>query len=172
MADYHSPTVIQPDLPLAAISPLEFLLLTAMFDYEVDDGHGYFYSELGFDCRPDVGIAALRDAYARSEGFDSQIAASVFKVLSGLEGPDNDDLIMLDIADDFEDALHLVILQDIVRRTEGVDWVTVSTAFTCTRMRTDGFGGRASLVTANLIRSRSTDDLLEAFMGEAKLPLA
>ncbi len=169
MADFHSPTVIQPDLPVSAISPLEHLLLTGIFEYEIDGGLIFLFCELGFDTRPDVGIAALRDALARSEGFASQIVEPIRQVLASLEGPDDDDLISLGIADDFEDPLHLVILQDIVRRAEGIDCVTVSTAYTCTKMRPDGFGGRAALVTADLIRTRSTDDLIEEFMSEAKV---
>jgi hypothetical protein len=38
MADYFSPTVIQPSIPIADITPLERLLLSQIFSAEPDGG--------------------------------------------------------------------------------------------------------------------------------------
>ena len=48
-----------------------------------------------------------------------------------------------------------------------IDEIVVTTAFTCTKMRPDGFGGSVMLITVDAIRYRSTTDILEEFRIEA-----
>ena len=57
--------------------------------------------------------------------------------------------------------------QDIVRRAPEIDHLTVTMAFTCSKMRPDGFGGLAMLITADTIRSESAHTLLDRFYKEA-----
>ena len=45
MTDYSSPTVIQPNIPSHCMTPLEWLLLTNMFGWEVVNGEYYFFAE-------------------------------------------------------------------------------------------------------------------------------
>ena len=52
------------------------------------------------------------------------------------------------------------ILQDIVRRSSTLSYVTVTTAFTCSKMRPDGFGAMALFITATAIKAYSTSDFL------------
>lgn len=59
------------------------------------------------------------------------------------------------------------MFQDIVRRSAAIDEIVVTTAFTCTKMRPDGFGGSVMLITVDAIRYRSTTDILEEFRIEA-----
>ena len=40
-------------------------------------------------------------------------------------------------------------------------------AFTCSKMRPDGFGGMATLITAKEIISESTNGLLEKWLADA-----
>src|ERR1700730_6301152 len=47
MADYFSPTVIQPTIPIADITPLERLLLSHIFCAEPDDEGLYFSADQG-----------------------------------------------------------------------------------------------------------------------------
>jgi hypothetical protein len=47
MADYFSPTVIQPAIPAADITPLERLLLSHIFQAERDDERLYFHADEG-----------------------------------------------------------------------------------------------------------------------------
>ena len=47
MADYHSPTVVRPSIPLAAITPLEHALLCQIFEHESDDDAVYFFASDG-----------------------------------------------------------------------------------------------------------------------------
>ncbi len=56
---------------------------------------------------------------------------------------------------------------DIVRRSATIEEIVVTTAFTCTKMRPDGFGGSVMLITEDAIRYRSTTDMLEEFWNEA-----
>jgi hypothetical protein len=58
------------------------------------------------------------------------------------------------------------IFQDIVRRSATLKYVTAVSSFTCTKMRADGFGGMAVLITADAIRGKSTNDILEDFLAE------
>src|SRR5208283_1448028 len=58
------------------------------------------------------------------------------------------------------------ILQDIVRRSSTLRYVTAITSFTCSKMRPDGFGGMAVLITADAIKGKSTSDILEDFLAE------
>lgn len=60
------------------------------------------------------------------------------------------------------------VLQDIVRRSPDLDHLTVTMAFTCSKMRPDGFGGLAMLITASTIRSESTYTLFDRFYVEAQ----
>lgn len=55
-----------------------------------------------------------------------------------------------------------------MRRSPTLDNVTVISAFTCSKMRPDGFGGMAVLITADAIKGKSTNDLLEDFLAEAE----
>jgi len=57
------------------------------------------------------------------------------------------------------------ITQDIVRRSPTLTYVSAVSSFTCSRMRPDGFGGAAIVISADEIMGRSTSDLLEEFIA-------
>jgi len=59
--------------------------------------------------------------------------------------------------------------QDIVKRSKTLTHISVQAAFTCSRMRADGFGGMAVLITRDAIVGKSTGDILEDFLAEAGL---
>jgi hypothetical protein len=50
------------------------------------------------------------------------------------------------------------IFQDIVRRSARLRYVTAISAFTCSKMRPDGFGGMAVLITPSAVVGKSTSD--------------
>src|SRR5262249_49607285 len=56
--------------------------------------------------------------------------------------------------------------QDIVKRSTTLAYVSVVAAFTCSKMRPDGFGGMAILITRDAIVGKSTNDLLADFLAE------
>ena len=58
------------------------------------------------------------------------------------------------------------IFQDIVRRSNTLDYITVISFFTCSKMRSDAFGGMAVVITGTAIRGKSTEDILEELLEE------
>ena len=162
MADYFTPTVIQQTIPDADMTPLERLLLSHIFDAERDGDGWYFFSEQGPSDMLSVGRGALEAALAASEGAgDSTANAFVKEHLPDLQAgeplPSHLDLDLSTTSWEF-------IMQDIVKRSSTLAYVTAVSSFTCSRMRPDGFGGGAVLISADEIMGKSTSDLLEEFI--------
>jgi hypothetical protein len=59
------------------------------------------------------------------------------------------------------------ILQDIVRRSATLRYVTAVSSHTCSQMRPDGLGGMAVLITPGEVMGKSTSDIIEEFLNEA-----
>jgi hypothetical protein len=55
-----------------------------------------------------------------------------------------------------------------VRRSATLRYVTAVMSFTCSKMRPDGFGGMAVMITADAIIGKSTNDILEDFLAEVE----
>jgi hypothetical protein len=169
MADYHSPTVVQPNIPAADITPLERLILELVFDAESEDDGVYFHSWCGPSDVFTLLVDDLRAALEASRGQgDSAIGKHVDMLLARYDdgaGEDTPDDIDVDLTEN--DSGWDRVLQDIVRRSATIDELVVTTAFTCTKMRPDGFGGSVMLITRDAIRYRSTTDMLEEFWNEA-----
>jgi hypothetical protein len=53
-----------------------------------------------------------------------------------------------------------------VRHSAGLRYVTAVSAFTCSKMRPNGFGGMAVLITADTVIAKSTNDIIEDFLTE------
>jgi hypothetical protein len=164
MADYFTPTVIQPAIPVADITPLERLLLSHIFCAEPDGEGLYFYADEGPASTIWLDRPPLEAALAQSPVTLNTGAASTF-VIEQLEhiAPDNIE-IALDVGTSWE-----LIFQDIVRRSRSLRYVTALSSFTCSQMRPDGFGGSAVLITANAIVGKSTSDMIQDFLAEAHL---
>mgnify|MGYP000930400170 CR=1 FL=1 len=161
MADYYTPTVIDPMIPLAAMLPIERLFLAQVFDEELTTEAAYFYSEEGARDLISLPSADIRAALDAATPETSRLAQKLID-----EQPDailGEDDIELDMAGD----LWPDVLQDIVRRSPDLQELTVTMAFTCSKMRPDGFGGLAMLITASAIRSESTHTLFDRFYKEA-----
>jgi hypothetical protein len=161
MADYYTPTVVEPMIPLAAMLPIERLFLAQVFDEELNGETAYYFSEEGASDLISLPSADVRAALDAATPETSRIAQKLID-----EQPDailGDDDIDLDMCGD----LWADVLQDIVRRSPDLDHLTVTMAFTCSKMRPDGFGGLAMLITAQTIRSESTHGLFDRFYKEA-----
>lgn len=169
MADYHTPTVVQPDVPEADMTPLERLLLESMFQSEVHGDSVYFFAELAIDQRPFIEKSALRYAYESSRQFDSRVTEAIGALLKNFDDADDGEELEVHLSDLFDDSTDQVILQDIVRRSAAIEWFTVVKSYCCSKMRSDGFGGSACLIADDVIRFQSTDDLIEQWIGEEKL---
>lgn len=160
MANYHSPTVVQPTIPNADMTPLERLILGHVFDAEAEGDGLYFFAEIGPSDSFELPVDRLRAAYVQSKGIPSTLHAYLTDRLASLADADTH----LEV--DLSGTSWEFILQDIVRRSTTLDHVAVVSAFTCTKMRPDGFGGMAVFITADAIKGKSTNDILEDFLAE------
>jgi len=162
MADYHSPTVVQPTIPNTDMTALEHLLLTHIFESAPDGDGLYFFAETSPNTQIELPIETIRSALADSDGVPSEAVAFVREQLK--EAGDDDEYVDLDLSQiSFE-----FLFQGIVKRSATLDHVTIVTSFTCTKMGPDGFGGMAVLITADAIKGKSTEDILGDFLDEAE----
>lgn len=153
MADYHTPTVVRPSIPANAITRLDQALLTGMFEHQADGDAIYFYSSEGPSETVWLDIAELRAMLNEEVGAADSVVTMVRARLAEA-GPDETQLEL-----DLSDFGKAGILQRIVRRCEQLDLVTITAAWTCSRMCPDGFGGSVTIVTADHILSSSTADM-------------
>ena len=161
MADYCTPTVVDPMIPLAAMLPIERLFLSQVFDEELTSEAAYYCSEDGARDLISLSSAEVRAALDAATPETSRLAQMLIdEQADAILGEDDFDL------DECGD-LWADVLQDIVRRSPDLDHLTVTMAFTCSKMRPDGFGGLAMLITASSIRSESTHTLFDRFYKEA-----
>jgi hypothetical protein len=160
MADYFTPTVIQPAIPIADITPLERLLLSRVFNAECQGERLYFYADEGPAERIWLDRARLEAALAQSR-IDSTAATLVIEHLARIPA-DN-----VEIELDFTDRRWEAVFQDIIRRSATLRYVTAVSAFTCSTMRPDGFGGRAVVITADTVMGKSTGDIVADFLNAA-----
>lgn len=161
MADYFSPTVVQPIIPAADMTALERLILMAVFQSEEDGDGLYFFAEAGIDEMPVFETGALSVALDISLGPSS----TADSVRARLAAGDGEDPVQLDLTAGFG---WEAIFQDIVRRSATIDQVIITSAFTCTKMRPDGFGGMVVLITSDAVLAKSTEDILCDLMDQAE----
>lgn len=163
MADYYEQTVIQQTIPAADMTPIERLLLARIFD-GVPDGDGWYFSAPE---RPISMIwatrAELEAALAATPHTDCAAYAVVAEQLRIAE-PDAADIDL-----DLSGTSWEFFIQDIAKRSATLRYVSVVVAFTCSRMRPDGFGGMAVLITPDAIFGKSTSDLVREFLAAAGL---
>jgi hypothetical protein len=162
MANYFSPTVIQPTIPATDMTPLERLLLSHIFQVEPDGDDLYFYADEAPADMIWLDRVPLQTALVQSTGtFDSTAVSVVTEQLAQL--PDDN----VEIELDFSDRSWESIFQDIVSRSPTLRYVTAESAFTCSKMRPDGFGGMAVVITASAIIGKSTGELIADCLNDA-----
>lgn len=163
MADYYTPTVIKQVIPDADMTPLELLLLSHIFDAEHDGDGWYFFSEQGPVDMLSVERGALEAALAASESAGDSSANRFAR--EHLPDPQSIGPLPSHLDLDLSTTSWEFIMQDIVKRSSTLAYVTAVSSFTCSRMRPDGFGGAAVLISADEIMGKSTSDLLEEFIA-------
>lgn len=146
------------------MTPLERLLLSHIFDAECDGDDWYFFSEQGPADMLCVERAALDAALAASEGA-AESTASRF-VNEHLPDPQSGEPLPSHLDLDVSTTSWEFIVQDIVRRSPTLRYVSAVSSFTCSRMRPDGFGGAVVVISAGAIIGKSTNDLLEEFIEQ------
>lgn len=156
MTDYFAQTVIPHIIPHADMTPLERLILTHMFSAAPEGDGLYLFSEDG-PC--DVLELHTRDLKAAFE----QSPRSGSRLHSYLAGRIRTPGRRIEL--DLTGTSWEFFLQDIVRRSRTLTYLSVITSFTCTKMRPDGFGGAATFITARAMKYMSTSAFLETAIG-------
>lgn len=160
MADYYSTTIVQPDIPLSDMTAAEYLLLCGLFQHEVTDGKVYFFTDIGPSDLPEFDVLEIKAALAADANRDNQAARWL---QDRLDHPGEDlDYITIDMST----KSYEFIFQDIIGRSNSLTYVWVVTSYQCSKLRPDGFGGAASVITADQLRFKSTDDLIDDFLTE------
>jgi hypothetical protein len=163
MANYYEQTVIQQTIPDNDMTPLERLLLSQIFQSELTGDGWYLFAEENPCTMIDVTRSEIKAALAETTDTGSAAYIYVAGKLAGLTGGGEE--IELDLSG----TSWEFFLQDIVKRSKTLDYITIATAFTCSTMRLDGFGGMAVLITPDAIVGKSTNDILEELLAEAGL---
>lgn len=162
MADFFTPTVIQPAIPVADITPLELLLLSHIFHAQPEGDGLYFSADEGPADMVWIDRAPIEAALAQPPADTENTAATLVRAQLSRAPADNAEIEL-----DVSDAPWEAIFQDIVRRSKTVRYVTAVSAFTCSKMRPDGFGGMAVVITASDVMGKSTGDIVEDLLNEA-----
>lgn len=164
MADYHSPTTVQPNIPIAAMTALELRLLCELFEFERDDATIYFFATENV---ADTAWIDRTELLALLDGGDDRPSAITDVVRAELAATDPQE-------EEFELDFSLIgydrIFQDIVKRRPDIDHIQIVAAWTCTRMRPDGFGGMATVITAETVESMSTTSFIEEVLARLASP--
>jgi hypothetical protein len=161
MADYFEQTVVQQTIPTADMTPLERLLLSRIFECEPDGDGWYFFAEQSPSTMISATRAELEAALISSPDIESAAHLCVTQQLPAAEA----DAMEMDL--DLSGTSWEFFFQDIVKRSTTLAYVSVVAAYTCSKMRPDGFGGMAILITRDAIVGKSTNDLLADFLAEA-----
>lgn len=165
MADYFEPTIIQQTIPDGDMTRLERLLLSHIFECEQDGEGWYFYADQGPSTEIWVTMPELKEALEVRPDPASVAHIWVTEQLAAIDPDDEAAEIELDLSG----VSWEFFLQNIVKRSRTLTYVSVVAAFTCSRMRPDGFGGAATLITADAILGKSTVTLIEDFLADAGL---
>ena len=160
MPNYYSPTVIQQIIPDADITKLELLFLSNIFTAERDGDGWYFFAEDQTENIIVLERAELEAALAASSHIESAASAYAARHLADYTA----EAVSIDF--DLSTKSWEWLFQDIVRRSATLSFLTSVTSYCCSKMRSDGFGGLAVLITADQIKGKSTDDILFQYLNE------
>jgi hypothetical protein len=176
MADYYTHAVVHQVIPERLMSPLERLLLTAVFDFDTVDDGLYFYAENSPHCDITLSRRNVEEALAAT-----RVRSRLRLFIASCLGKANSehDAFDVDLSAFQTGDVPVVALQDIVRRAKGeLPYVSIAYAYTCNKMRPDGFGGMGVIITPARVLYQSTYDFFENFerrrlrraQAEAALP--
>ncbi len=162
MADYYNPCVLSPAIPMADMTACERLLLTGMFEHDADDEAETLalYSSTGVNEMPEFERDEIETALSVEDGRDGNARRILQEALDAAD--DGSPFISPDLSTTSYEEL----LQDIIRRSADLNYVMVEMSFVCSKMRADGFGGMAILITADRILAKTTSELLQDFLKE------
>jgi hypothetical protein len=140
------------------MTPLEQLVLTNIFDFEPHGDALYLFTELEPSDTFELPAEEFRVAFAASADVPSRAYDYLRHTVANLDAAV--EFVEIDISG----MSWNFILQDIIRRSQALGYLYVLTAFTCTKMRPDGFGGMVVFVTADNVEGKSTFEILDEFI--------
>jgi len=161
MADYRSPTVVQQMIPGSDMTSLEHLLLTNIFDAEAHEDKLYLSTYESPAALIWVDRAELEAALAAPENAIYKKVADFAEDLQ--KAPASETTIMLDVSMMSWEEM----LQNIIKRSSALKYISAVTSYTCSKMEVHGWGGYVVLITANIISGKGTDDMLNEMLEEA-----
>lgn len=153
MADYYSQCVVSPMLRCRDLTAAELLLLCSIFESEIDKDELYLFAEVGRNSMIDLDVPDIAAALATS-GTGSAAVDLLRKALADLS--DEDTVAEIELDDEW-----ITILQEVVRRSDALTFIAVETGFNCSKMRADGFGGAALVITADAVDAMSTSQFID-----------
>jgi hypothetical protein len=165
MTSYYTDVVISPAIPLADMTPLERLYLSTAFEEEIPEAGGlasYGAPENGIANIGIVGRADLAAAIAQSRALDCGLVSIFERLLEAAAEAEEIDFDLDDL-----DTQYTLVLQAIVRRSANIDRFIVYHAFSCGKLRMNGFGGAVDLIEADRIESWSTDEQVRQWLEPA-----
>ncbi len=154
MADYYSPCVVTPPIPLADLSATEAALLLAMFEYEMAEDTVYLFASRDVEEAPVIDTQKILKALFEDMKIDCEAARILAAALQATD--ENTRAIVIDMSAYSVDQ----VFQDIVARSSTIDYIVVTGSFMCSSMKPDGFGGMATVITARAVAGKSTSDLI------------
>jgi hypothetical protein len=160
MANYYIQTVVHQTIPPACMTPLETAILTQVFQYEEeDDGSLYLFAEespsssIVIDqSMIDRGADGFRKAIEDSRERSPELVQAVEKVWTGEADLDVEEL-------GGYEPIFLEIIRREKNKIEG-GCFAIEQSFTCSKMRSDGFGGAMTMVTPEGVQGISTQEWL------------
>jgi hypothetical protein len=161
MADYRSPTVVQQMIPVSDMTSLEHLLLTNIFDAEPHDDRLYLSTYESPASLIWVSRAKLEAALAAPENVIYKKVTDFTEELQ--KAPAAETTIMLDVSMMSWEEM----LQNIIKRSSTLKYISAVTSYTCSKMRVDGWGGYVVLITSDMISGKGTDDILGEMLDDA-----
>lgn len=170
MAEYRFPTVVTPEIPSADMTPLEALILSTAFDETPVAAGSYFHARFGPSDILTIDAPTVRRALEASAGIESPVLEHVTSLIEELDAQGEDVPDDLDI--DVSDGGHgwAEILEAVVDRSETIDEIVVTAAFTCSKMRPDGFGGSVMRISKEGTQYASTHNMLHTMREDATMP--
>ena len=162
MADYYTQTVIHQHIPERLIAPFELLLLAEIFESDRHDDSFYYYaSERPNDfitIDPRVLCATLAISPRKipppllAQTATCRMPCRTFRISISTSQPRP-----IETAPTSSSSRT-----SCAGRKGELPYLTIAAAYTCSKMRADGFGGMAIIITPRGILYQSTYDVLQS----------
>ncbi|MDV6329858.1 hypothetical protein [Asticcacaulis sp. 201] len=165
MIGAYSYTIVQPAIPLEAVTPLERLVLGEVMDSRTRRKRLHLCAYDDLTTRFDLFLKDAVGALDASRGRDSVLNGVVARLIAA--APADADSIRLDLDAEAVSLAH--ILQDIVRRSATLTHLVVTSGYTRSGLDTGTAGGAVSVITTYDVEHKSTDEWIEDYLDDAGL---